>query len=177
MRTVDGAALEANFACVKGAIGCDRVAETETELRTVGGRLVGRCPLPDHEDRTPSFYCYANEHAGFYDSWWCFGCSRGGDVIDLWRAVGPLGEMGSPVMAMHDLAERFGLKLWREEDLMSESQLAARRARQRVDAAFERALTGHYFDLWVMPMVNGVEDPGERRELLERCLKEAGLAR
>jgi hypothetical protein len=80
-------------------------------------------------------------------------------------------------MAMEDLAEHFGLKLWRPEDLMSDSQLAARKARRRVEAAFDRALRAHYFDLWVMPVVNAVEDLSEREALLERSLKEAGLAR
>jgi len=175
MRLVGEAALYANFACVKGTVGCDRVAELESALRPVGGKLVGQCPLPDHEDSTPSFYCYANEHAGFFDSWRCYGCNRGGDVVDLWHCQqGPFGNL---VMAMQDLAERFNLKLWREEDLMSDTQLAARRARRRVDTAFDRALKAHYFDRWVMPVVNAVEDLDERRALLERCLKEAGLAR
>ena len=94
--------------------------------------------------------------------------------MDLWQAQqGPFGNL---VMAMEDLAERFGLKLWRPEDLMSETQLAARRARRRVEAAFDRALRAHYFDLWGMPVVNAVEDLGERKALLERSLKEVGLA-
>ena len=174
MRTLDDAALEANFAAVKGTIGCDRVAELETELRRSGGLLKGRCPLPDHQDRTPSFYCYPNSHR-FYDSWYCFGCTSGGDVVDLWQAQqGPFGNM---VMAMEDLAEHFGLKLWRPEDLMSDVQLAARRARLRVEAAFDRAIRAHYFDLWVMPVVNAVEDLDEREKLLDRSLREAGLAR
>jgi DNA primase len=174
VRTVDEAALEANFACVKGAIGCDSVAELETELRRTGDLLKGRCPLPDHEDRTPSFYCYPNG-GGFYASWWCFGCDSGGDVVDLWQAQqGPFGNL---VMAMEDLAGHFGLKLWRPEDLMSDTQLAARRARRRVAAAFDRALRVHHFHLWVMPAVNAVENPCERKALLERSLEEAGLAR
>jgi DNA primase len=174
VRTLDDAALEANFAAVKGTIGCDRVAELETELRRSGGLLKGRCPLPDHQDRTPSFYCYPNGHR-FYDSWCCFGCASAGDVVDLWQAQqGPFGNM---VMAMEDLAEHFGLKLWRPEDLMSDDQLAARRARRRVEAAFDRALRAHYFDQWVMPVVNAVEDLDEQEKLLDRSLREAGLAR
>lgn len=167
--------MEANFATVKGTISCDRVAERHTAFRGSGRVLKGCCSLPDHEDRRPSFCVYASEHAGFYDSWWCFGCSRGGDVVDLWQAQE--GAFGNLVMAMEDLAEHFGLKLWRPEDLMSDSQRAAMKARQRVEAAFDRALRKHYFDLWVMPVVSAVEDLTERKELLERYLKEAGLAR
>jgi len=42
-----------------------------------GGFLVARCPLPDHDDKTPSF------RYNLADGWWkCFGCGRGGsDVI------------------------------------------------------------------------------------------------
>jgi DNA primase len=151
VRTVDEAALEANFAGVKGAIRVEQVAELETHLRRTGAHLKGLCPLPDHDEKTPSFVCYPDQGA-----WWCFGCDRGGDVVDLWQAQqGPFGNL---VMAMEDLAEHFGLKLWHPEDLMSETQLAARRARRRVEASFDRALVAHYFDLWVMPVVNAVED-------------------
>jgi len=174
VRTVDGAAIEANFAAVKGSISCDRVAEPETALRLVGGLLRGRCPLPDHEDRTPSFYCYPSAD-GFYDSWWCFGCSRGGDVVDLFAAMEGLEH--NLVWAMEGLAERLGLKLWRPEDLMSETQLAVRKARRRVRRAFLDAVAEHIFERDVMPVINAVEDAGERRAFLERCLKEAGLAR
>ena len=36
------------------------------------------CPLPDHEDSTPSFQVYADE-----GGWYCFGCERGGDIFTL----------------------------------------------------------------------------------------------
>lgn len=36
------------------------------------------CPLPGHQDRTPSFVVYGDD-----DRAWCFGCNRGGDVIAL----------------------------------------------------------------------------------------------
>jgi hypothetical protein len=38
------------------------------------------CPLPDHEDRTPSFQVLSSH-------WRCFGCGRGGSVIDLAAAL------------------------------------------------------------------------------------------
>lgn len=40
------------------------------------GREFYKCPL--HDDDTPSF-CYYIEQ----NSWWCYGCSEGSDVIDL----------------------------------------------------------------------------------------------
>jgi hypothetical protein len=43
---------------------------------------VMRCPLPGHEDRTPSFHVYGAERG-----WFCFGCARGGSIIDLGALV------------------------------------------------------------------------------------------
>jgi hypothetical protein len=49
-----------------------------------------RCPLPDHEDRTPSFKAYRDPE----DGWCCFGCCRGGSIYDfagaLWGYPPPL---------------------------------------------------------------------------------------
>lgn len=43
-------------------------------LKKSGSGLVGLCPF--HQEKTPSFYIYADNH------WYCFGaCSEGGDVI------------------------------------------------------------------------------------------------
>lgn len=38
------------------------------------------CPLPDHEDTSPSFQVLSSH-------WRCFGCNRGGGIIDLAAAV------------------------------------------------------------------------------------------
>lgn len=38
------------------------------------------CPLPDHDDRTPSFAVYS-------DHWFCFGCDRGGDIVNFGAAL------------------------------------------------------------------------------------------
>jgi DNA primase len=40
-------------------------------FRRVNTHWLGCCPLPDHEDKTPSFVVYSSSN-----SWWCFGCSR-----------------------------------------------------------------------------------------------------
>jgi hypothetical protein len=48
------------------------------ELRPTGRSMVGRCPLPDHDDRNPSFHVYPAD-----DRWHCYGCNRDGDIFDL----------------------------------------------------------------------------------------------
>src|SRR5215210_246553 len=49
-------------------------------LRRVGKEWVGRCALPDHEDRSPSFTVNPEKNVFF-----CHGCLRGGDVVELAR--------------------------------------------------------------------------------------------
>jgi DNA primase len=71
-------------------------------LRKVGDRWVGRCPLPDHEDRSPSFTVYPETNSCF-----CFGCGRGGDVVDLARFAWGY-EKHEVAMAAADLLHEFG---------------------------------------------------------------------
>jgi DNA primase len=54
------------------------VADNGGGWRKAGGEWVARCPLPDHEDRTPSFTVNREKNV-----WWCHGCARGGDVVRL----------------------------------------------------------------------------------------------
>lgn len=52
------------------------VARAGVELRTLGQRLVGSCPF--HRDGQPSLVVYSRN-----ESYFCFGCGVGGDVIDF----------------------------------------------------------------------------------------------
>jgi hypothetical protein len=54
-----------------------------TDLRPKGEKLAGKCPLPDHQDDSPSLWVYPETR-----SWYCFGCNRGGDVIDFAKLKG-----------------------------------------------------------------------------------------
>ena len=51
------------------------------------------------------------------------------------------------------------------------------RASKRVEGALDRALAEWYFEIHAMPQIRAVEDVDERKLLLEKALKEAGLAR
>ena len=65
--------------------------------------LTGRCPLPDHEDRTPSFT--VNPEKGVF---YCHGCGAGGDVIDLAQAAWSIDR---PDVAAAELLLYFGLEV------------------------------------------------------------------
>jgi hypothetical protein len=56
-----------------------------------------RCPV--HDDVTPSCHIYGDEQR-----WWCYGCSRGGDVFDWVKAAGRTDFAG----ALRLLEDRYG---------------------------------------------------------------------
>lgn len=47
-----------------------------TELKGSGHRLMGRCPFPDHSDKSPSF-SVTEDNQLFY----CYGCKKGGNLF------------------------------------------------------------------------------------------------
>lgn len=49
---------------------------THTELREKGDRLWGRCPFPDHSEKTPSFSVSSSSQL-----YYCFGCKKGGNLF------------------------------------------------------------------------------------------------
>ena len=69
-------------------------------LRKTGRNHVGLCPF--HGEKTPSFNV-SREKGTYY----CFGCKRGGDVIDFVMEL----ERVSFAEAVERLAERFGVHL------------------------------------------------------------------
>ncbi|HLE61469.1 MAG TPA: CHC2 zinc finger domain-containing protein, partial [Thermoanaerobaculaceae bacterium] len=69
-------------------------------LRKTGRNYVGLCPF--HGEKTPSFNV-SREKGTYY----CFGCKRGGDVIDFVMEL----ERVQFAEAVERLAERFGIRL------------------------------------------------------------------
>lgn len=76
--------LAAMVAHIKATVRLEDEARSfGVELEGRGRRLEGHCPLPGHEDDTPSFDVYTTTQR-----YYCFGCQRGGDVIDFVRLMG-----------------------------------------------------------------------------------------
>jgi DNA primase len=69
-------ALNSTFDLIKREINIVDVVSNYTSLKKSNGRYYGLCPL--HKEDTPSFY--VNEDLGLF---YCFGCMRGGSVIDF----------------------------------------------------------------------------------------------
>jgi CHC2 zinc finger len=69
-------------------------------VRRAGKTPVTNCLLPNHEDRSPSFVVYPETN-----SWFCYGCLRSGDVVDLARLAWGYDERDSHVAAAMLLME------------------------------------------------------------------------
>jgi DNA primase len=121
---------------VKAAADMVEVVSTRTPLRRASGtRFTGRCPF--HEEKTPSFS--VNPVDKLY---YCFGCGKGGDVIQFVREAENLDFAG----AVEWLAERFRVPIEVEE--ASPRVEAERRRRERLHAVLDQ--TAGYFErlLW-----------------------------
>src|SRR5215218_6074050 len=90
------------FEALRENVDLVELAGQHTELKRCGRTHRGRCPFPDHPDRTASFHVYPDGR--FH----CFGCGRWGDVTDLSASLRGL---GSGVEAALDLAREYGVEL------------------------------------------------------------------
>ena len=61
---------------VRAASDLVEVISQHTQLKPSGSRMTGRCPFPDHDDRSPSFSVSADLQLYF-----CYGCKKGGNIF------------------------------------------------------------------------------------------------
>lgn len=101
-------------------------------LKRRGRNLVGLCPF--HGEKTPSFTLYP-ETASFY----CFGCSAGGDVITFIKRIENLSYMD----AVRFLADRAGMRMPdnpRENDAVAGLRTRVLEANREAARLYHRAL-------------------------------------
>jgi DNA primase len=133
----------------------EEVARRYTDLESVGGKawFTGRCPLPTHEDRTPSFYIYP---PGRYH---CYGCGGSGDVIDLEYHCGDYGELWE---AMVSLAVEYDVELPKRPQSWYRRQERQRPVRDAIDRARFDHLRQRLFRWFFEPSLLRIEDRDER---------------
>ena len=83
----------------------EQIVSPYTNLKRSGRNLTGLCPF--HSEKSPSFFVYP-ENNSFY----CFGCGAGGDIITFVRRAEHL----EYLEAVKFLADRAGMKLPEEAD-------------------------------------------------------------
>jgi DNA primase len=141
---------------VRQAVPIEEVARRYVpDLEPLGGRawFTGRCPLPDHEDKTPSFYIYP---PGRY---WCYGCDRGGDVVDLEFFCGDYGELWE---AMISLAVEYNVELPERPRSWRRKQERQKPIRDGIEAAKIHAARRRLYRRFFEPVVLATIDPADR---------------
>lgn len=75
------------------------------EIIRTGSRMKCKCPLPDHNERTPSFFISTLPDGT--ELFKCWGCGNGGNIITLIRLM----EGGKNGKIIHRLAKALGMSL------------------------------------------------------------------
>jgi len=97
------------------------VVSAYCQLERRGGTYWARCPLPGHMEKTPSFS--VNQAGQFY---YCFGCSRGGDVIKFIMEIENL----TRIEAIRFLAARAGMEVPEDRSFDEKKSDDARRQKE-----------------------------------------------
>jgi hypothetical protein len=131
------------------------------KTRRAGNTWITNCLLPNHEDRSPSFVVYPETN-----SWYCFSCLHGGDVVELARLVWGYDERDAHVVAAYVLME-FGHEVpqrppaWlRKQERQNPIRVALEQVKVR--SAQRRLMRT------LGPLVASIENPEERREEAQR---------
>jgi DNA primase len=136
------------------------VVQQHVRLRKQGREFLGLCPF--HQEKSPSFQ--VNEQK---QSWYCFGCQKGGDVFTFVQEIEKTDFPG----ALRILAEQAGV------ELPEHSGPAQQRAQQRRRLLDLNRLAARYYEhvLWSLP----AGEPGRqllvRREVDEETARRFGL--
>lgn len=112
----------------------EQIVSSYVPLKKKGRYLTGLCPF--HSEKTPSFFVYPQTQ-----SFYCFGCGAGGDVITFIRRIENLEYME----AVRLLAERCGLQVPDDAENDHRSQI-----KKRV-LEINRETARFYFDALMSP--------------------------
>jgi hypothetical protein len=130
------------------------------QLRRRGSEWVGLCPLPDHDERTPSFTVSPDK-----DVYFCFGCLRGGDVVELARFAWGY-EKHEAAMAAAQLLTEFGHEMPDRPPAWFSRQERQAPARQALEDAKIAHLQRRVFRRFIA-LLESIEDEQERQEETE----------
>src|SRR5215211_74571 len=151
------------IAAIRENVPLETVAAKATTLTpSGGGKAKGLCPLPDHQEKTPSFYVYPN------DRWWCFGCGRGGDVVALYASVNDFGALREAVGYM---ALEYGVEIPRRPESWFRKQERQAPIRTKIEAAQIHLARRRLYRRFFKPVMEAstalsVEDRREDEQLL-----------
>ena len=135
-------------------------------LRRVGKEWVGRCPRPDHEDRSPSFTVNAEKNV-----WFCHGCLYGGDVVELARHAWGYDERDAHVAAAMLLTE-FGHEVPQRSPAWHRKQERQKPRRDAVEEVKMNVVRRRLFRHLILPLIDTIEDEEEHNREVDRAWSE-----
>jgi CHC2 zinc finger len=137
------------------------------KMRRSGDKWIALCPLPDHDERTPSFVVWADNERG----WHCFGCDEGGDVVDLARLAWRI-DRGDTAAA--EVLTTFGYPIPPRPSAWYERQQRQAPVRYALEAAKIGRVQRRIYRWILWPIVARLEDPDERSDEAAIAWDEAG---
>lgn len=135
-------------------------------LRRIGKEWTGRCPLPRHEDRSPSFTVNPEKNVFF-----CHGCLRGGDVVTLAALAWGYGEQ-EIAMAAANLLHEFGHEIPTQPPAWHRKQERQKPTRDGIEQVRKNIKRRRIFRYYILPDLGRIEDPEEYRQELDRAWSE-----
>ena len=134
-----------------------------TKMSRVGEERIARCPLKDHEDKTPSFAVNPEKNV-----WFCHGCLRGGDVVELARFAWGFDKAEVAVAAAYLLME-FGHRVAPRSASWFAKQERQKPIRDGIDSVRRQIKRRRLFRCFILPVIDTIEAEEEREQELERA--------
>jgi DNA primase len=132
-------------------------------LRRVGKEWAGRCPLPEHEDRSPSFAVNPDKNVFF-----CHGCLRGGDVVELARLAWGYDQRDAHVAAAMLLME-FGHEVPQRPPAWFRKQERQHQTRAAIEETKKSIVRRRLFKHLILPLIDTIEDEEEHAREVDRA--------
>jgi DNA primase len=133
------------------------------KMRRIGKTWATNCLLPNHEDRSPSFVVYPETN-----SWNCFSCLRGGDVVELARLVWGYEEREAHIAAAYLLME-FGHEVPQRPPAWFRKQRRQRHTRTAIEETKKNIVRRRLFRHLILPLIDAIEDEEEHDRELDRA--------
>jgi DNA primase len=131
------------------------------KMRKIGAEWVTNCLIPDHEDRSPSFTVNSEK-----DVFWCHGCLRGGDVIELARYIWGFDKTEVATAAAYLLLE-FGHDVPQKPAAWFARQERQGPVRDALEEVKVQHVQRRLFRIF-LPTIQRIEDDAERQDEVER---------
>jgi DNA primase len=135
-------------------------------MRRIGKTWTTNCLLPNHEDRSPSFVVYPETN-----SWYCFSCLRGGDVVELARLAWGYDQRDAHVAAAMLLME-FDHEVPERPPSWFRKQERQRHTRAAIEEAKKNIVRRRLFRHLILPLLDTIEDEEEHNRELDRAWSE-----